>query len=119
VVSPYFFKPANENKSKTAIPFLKTSVFLSKALYQEGLKFEQSRVCLSLLVEKGAKWWHNQTESVEKEEIEFAICSKYGLEAWNPTPADIRKVSWILKVKARGSRNFSLEMHIWTLVAFV
>ncbi len=105
-----FFKAANETQVKKAIPFLKNLSLLSKALYQE-FKVEHPESAIAL-VEKGLMMAY-QTESLEKEEIEFAhLARKHGLEAEILTPADIRKVEPNLEVKARGAVLFPGDAHL-------
>lgn len=105
-----FFKAANETQVKKAIPFLKNFSLLSKALYQEFRKdHPESAIAL---VEKGLMMAY-QTESMEKEEIEFAhLARKYGLEADILTQEDIRKVEPNLELKARGAVLFPGDAHL-------
>ncbi|WP_075349135.1 NAD(P)/FAD-dependent oxidoreductase [Algoriphagus marinus] len=105
-----FFKAANEKQVKRSIPFLKNLSLLSKALYQE-FKVEHPESAIAL-VEKGLMMAY-QTESVEKEEIEFAhLARKYGLEAEILTPEDIKKVEPNLELKARGAVLFPGDAHL-------
>ncbi|OOG69641.1 FAD-binding oxidoreductase [Algoriphagus sp. A40] len=105
-----FFRAANETQVKKAIPFLKNLSLLSKALYLD-FKVEHPEAALALQ-EKGLMMAY-QTESVEKEEIEFAhLARKYGLEADILSPADIRKVEPNLELKARGAVLFPGDAHL-------
>lgn len=105
-----FFKAANETQVKKAIPFLKNLSLLSKALYQEFRR--EHPVSAIALVEKGLMMAY-QTESMEKEEIEFAhLARKYGLEADILTQEDIRKVEPNLELKARGAVLFPGDAHL-------
>lgn len=105
-----FFKAANQNQVNKAIPYLKNLSLLSKALYQE---FRQEHPESSIaLVEKGLMMAY-QTESMEKEEVEFAhLARKYGLEAEILSPEDIRKVEPNLELKARGAVLFPGDAHL-------
>lgn len=105
-----FFKAANETQVKKAIPFLKNLSLLSKSLYQE-FRQEHSESAIAL-VEKGLMMAY-QTESMEKEEVEFAhLARKYGLEADILTQEDIRKVEPNLEIKARGAVLFPGDAHL-------
>jgi len=105
-----FFKAANEKQVAKAIPFLKNLSLLSKALYQE-FKVEHPESAIAL-VEKGLMMAY-QTESVEKEEIEFAnLARRHGLDAEILTPADIQKVEPNLEVRARGAVLFPGDAHL-------
>ncbi len=105
-----FFKAANEKQVKRAIPFLKNLSLLSKALYSE-FKVEHPDAAIAL-VEKGLMMAY-QTESVEKEEIEFAhLARKYGLEAEILNQADIKKVEPNLDLKVRGAVLFPGDAHL-------
>jgi D-amino-acid dehydrogenase len=105
-----FFKAANEKQVAKAIPFLKNLSLLSKALYQE-FKVEHPESAIAL-VEKGLMMAY-QTESVEKEEIEFAnLARRHGLDAKILTPADIQKVEPNLEVRARGAVLFPGDAHL-------
>jgi D-amino-acid dehydrogenase len=105
-----FFKAANQTQVNKAIPFLKNLSLLSKALYQEFRRdHPESAIAL---VEKGLMMAY-QTESIEKEEVEFAqLARKYGLEAEILTQADIRKVEPNLELKARGAVLFPGDAHL-------
>lgn len=105
-----FFKAANQTQVNKAIPYLKNLSLLSKALYQE---FRQEHPESSIaLVEKGLMMAY-QTESMEKEEVEFAhLARKYGLEAEILSPEDIRKVEPNLELKARGAVLFPGDAHL-------
>lgn len=105
-----FFKAAHETQVRKAIPFLKNLSLLSKALYQE---FRQTHPESSIaLVEKGLMMAY-QTESMEKEEVEFShLARKHGLEAEILTQADIRKVEPNLELKARGAVLFPGDAHL-------
>lgn len=105
-----FFKAANETQVKKAIPFLKNLSLMSKALYQEFLQdHPESSIAL---VEKGLMMAY-RTESMEKEEVEFAhLARKHGLEAEILTQDDIRKVEPNLELKARGAVLFPGDAHL-------
>jgi D-amino-acid dehydrogenase len=105
-----FFKAANETQVKKAIPFLKNLSLLSKALYQEfRLEHPESGIAL---VEKGLMMAY-QTESMEKEELEFAhLARKHGLDAEILTQEDLRKVEPNLELKARGAILFPGDAHL-------
>lgn len=105
-----FFKAANQTQVNKAIPFLKNLSLLSKALYQE---FRQDHPKSAIaLVEKGLMMAY-QTESMEKEEVEFAhLARKHGLEAEILSPEDIRKVEPNLELKARGAVLFPGDAHL-------
>lgn len=105
-----FFKAANETQVKKAIPFLKNLSLLSKVLYQE-FRQEHPESAIAL-VEKGLMMAY-QTESMEKEEVEFALLArKYGLEAEILSPEDIRSVEPNLELKARGAVLFPGDAHL-------
>lgn len=105
-----FFKAANENQVKRAIPFLKNLSLLSKVLY---LDFKMDHPDAALALQEKGLMMAYQTESIEKEEIEFAhLARKYGLEADILTPADIRKVEPNLELKARGAVLFPGDAHL-------
>ncbi|MDA1268860.1 MAG: FAD-dependent oxidoreductase [Bacteroidetes bacterium] len=105
-----FFKAANPSQVSKAIPYLKNISLLSKALYQE---FRQEHPDSSMaLVEKGLMMAY-QTESMEKEEVEFAhLARKYGLEAEILGPEDLKKVEPNLHLKARGAVLFPGDAHL-------
>jgi D-amino-acid dehydrogenase len=105
-----FFKAANQTQVNKAIPFLKNLSLLSKALYQE---FRQDHPESGIaLVEKGLMMAY-QTESMEKEEVEFAhLARKYGLEAEILSPEDLRKVEPNLELIARGAVLFPGDAHL-------
>lgn len=105
-----FFKAANETRVKRAIPFLKNLSLMSKALYQE-FREEHPESAIAL-VEKGLMMAY-QTESMEKEEVEFAhLARKHGLDAEILTPDDIRKVEPNLELMARGAVLFPGDAHL-------
>ncbi|MDA0314536.1 MAG: FAD-dependent oxidoreductase [Bacteroidetes bacterium] len=105
-----FFKAANPSQVSKAIPYLKNISLLSKALYQE---FRQEHPDSSMaLVEKGLMMAY-QTESMEKEEVEFAhLARKYGLEAEILGHEDLKKVEPNLHLKARGAVLFPGDAHL-------
>ncbi len=105
-----FFKAANSAHVERSIPFLKNLSLLSKALYQEFRdEHPESKIALQ---EEGLMMVY-QTESIEKEEIEFAhLARKHGLEAEILSPEDIGKVEPNLEVKARGAVLFPGDAHL-------
>lgn len=105
-----FFRAANVGQVNRSIPFLKNLSLMSKALYQE---FREEHPESSIaLVEKGLMMIY-QTESVEKEEIEFAhLARKHGLDVNILTPQDIRKIEPNQEVKARGGIIFPGDAHL-------
>jgi D-amino-acid dehydrogenase len=105
-----FFKAATPSQVTKAIPYLKNISLLSKALYQE---FRQEHPDSSMaLVEKGLMMAY-QTESMEKEEVEFAhLARKYGLEAEILGPEDLKKIEPNLQLKARGAVLFPGDAHL-------
>jgi len=105
-----FFKAATPSQVTKAIPFLKNISLLSKALYQE---FRQEHPDSSMaLVEKGLMMAY-QTESMEKEEVEFAhLARKYGLEAEILGPEDLKKIEPHIQLKARGAVLFPGDAHL-------
>ena len=105
-----FFKAATPSQVTKAIPYLKNISLLSKALYQE---FRQQHPDSAMaLVEKGLMMAY-QTESMEKEEVEFAhLARKYGLEAEILGPEDLKKIEPNLQLKARGAVLFPGDAHL-------
>jgi D-amino-acid dehydrogenase len=105
-----FFKAATPSQVTKAIPYLKNISLLSKALYQD---FRQEHPDSSMaLVEKGLMMAY-QTESMEKEEVEFAhLARKYGLEAEILGPEDLKKIEPNLQLKARGAVLFPGDAHL-------
>jgi D-amino-acid dehydrogenase len=105
-----FYRAANDGQVKRSIPFLKNLSLMSKALYQE-FRIEHPESAIAL-VEKGLMMIY-QSESVEKEEIEFAhLARKHGLEVEILTPQDIRKIEPSQEVKARGGIIFPGDAHL-------
>ncbi|MFL0682304.1 MAG: NAD(P)/FAD-dependent oxidoreductase [Algoriphagus aquaeductus] len=105
-----FFRSANENQVQKAIPFLKNLSLLSKALY---LTFKTDHPGAALALQEKGLMMAYQTESMEKEEVEFAhLARKYGLEAEILTPQDIRNVEPNLELKARGAVLFPGDAHL-------
>ncbi|MFN3758391.1 MAG: NAD(P)/FAD-dependent oxidoreductase [Algoriphagus aquaeductus] len=105
-----FFRSANEKQVQKAIPFLKNLSLLSKALY---LTFKTDHPGAALALQEKGLMMAYQTESMEKEEVEFAhLARKYGLEAEILTPQDIRNVEPNLELKARGAVLFPGDAHL-------
>uniref|UniRef100_UPI004047C5A2 NAD(P)/FAD-dependent oxidoreductase n=1 Tax=Algoriphagus sp. TaxID=1872435 RepID=UPI004047C5A2 len=105
-----FFKAATPSQVTKAIPYLKNISLLSKALYQE-FRQEHPESAIAL-VEKGLMMAY-QTESMEKEEVEFAhLARKYGLDAEILTPEDLKQVEPNLQLKARGAVLFPGDAHL-------
>ncbi|MBN3580986.1 FAD-dependent oxidoreductase [Algoriphagus aestuarii] len=105
-----FFKSANPAHVERSIPFLKNLSLLSKALYLE-FRDEHPESAIALQ-EKGLMMIY-QTESIEKEETEFAhLARKHGLEAEILSPEDIKNVEPNLDVKARGAVMFPGDAHL-------
>lgn len=105
-----FFKAANQTQVNKAIPFLKNLSLLSKALY---LDFKEAHPEAALALQEKGLMMAYQTESMEKEEVEFAhLARKYGLEAEILTPKDIQKVEPNLELKARGAVLFPGDAHL-------
>uniref|UniRef100_UPI004047DE60 NAD(P)/FAD-dependent oxidoreductase n=1 Tax=Algoriphagus sp. TaxID=1872435 RepID=UPI004047DE60 len=105
-----FLKAATPSQVTKAIPYLKNISLLSKALYQE-FRQEHPESAIAL-VEKGLMMAY-QTESMEKEEVEFAhLARKYGLDAEILTPEDLKQVEPNLQLKARGAVLFPGDAHL-------
>ena len=105
-----FFKAATPSQVTKAIPYLKNISLLSKALYQE-FRQEHPESAIAL-VEKGLMMAY-QTESMEKEEVEFAhLARKYGLDAEILTPEDLKQVEPNLQLKARGAVLLPGDAHL-------
>lgn len=105
-----FFKAANEKQVAKAIPFLKNLGLLSKSLY---LNFREEHPEADLVLQENGLMMIYQTDSVEKEEVEFAhLARKHGLEAEILSPQDIQKIEPNLEVKAKGAVLFPGDAHL-------
>lgn len=105
-----FYRAATPAHVERSIPFLKNLSLLSKSLYQE-FRDEHPESQLAL-AEKGLMMIY-QTESIEKEETEFAhLARKHGLEADILSPEDIRAIEPNLEVRARGAVRFPGDAHL-------
>lgn len=105
-----FFKSANQKQVEKAIPYLKNISLLSKSLY---LAFRENHPEAALAFQEKGLMMLYQTDSAEKEEIEFAhLARKHGLEADILSPADILRIEPNLEVKAIGAVRFPGDAHL-------